>query len=182
MSTTHINYWEWFPFAFIIVGVILMLIAPILPHNKQRREKSMKLLSTFRTSLHEHDMNHWKVIYFGTRESASAPAGHFMSVERKPVPLDTMWTTGNDDHTAVQRMAEYLEILCTEMLTHTVDIKMMWYEIGQLLDSMHAWLEEIPGVQKDLTFLEEQYPSIKQVFEKYGHRFKRWPYRIYAER
>jgi hypothetical protein len=47
---------------------------------------------------------------------------------------------------------------------------------------MHDWLQDIPGVQQDLTFLEEQYPSLKQVFEKYGNRFKKWPYHVYAKR
>ena len=68
------------------------------------------------------------------------------------------------------------------MLTHTVDIKTLWYEIGQLMEAMHAWLQSIPGVQPDLTFLEEQYPSIKQIFEKYGHSLKKWPYRVYVKR
>jgi hypothetical protein len=182
MSISLSNYKEWLPFAFILVGVLLALIAPLLPHNKQRRQKTMQLVATFRSSLHEHDLAHWKEIYHGTREAASAPAGHFIDLEGKPIPLDSMWTAGNEDHTAIQRMAECLEKACAEILTHTVDVKMMWTEIGQLLEAMHDWLEEIPGVQRDLSFLEEQYPSIKQVFEKYGHRFKRWPYRIYAKR
>jgi hypothetical protein len=176
------NFREWFPFALIIVGVLLALFAPFLKPGKQRRNKTMKLLASFRASLHEHDIDHWKEIYHGTRKAASAPAGHFISRVGKPVPLVSMWTAGSDEHTAIQRMAESLETVCVEMLAHTVDIKMIWYEIGQLMEAMHDWLEDIPGVQQDLTFLEEQYPSLKQVFEKYGKRFNKWPCRVYASR
>ena len=182
MSNLLNNYREWLPFAIITVGVLLALIAPLLPHNKERRQKTTTLLATFKGSLHEHDMDHWREVYLGTRKSAAAPAGHFIDLQGKEVPLDSMWTAGSDDHTAVQRMAECLEKACAYMLTHTVDIKMMWYEIGQLMEAMHGWLEDIPGTQQDLTFLQEQYPSIKQVFEKHGHRFKKWPYRVYATR
>lgn len=182
MTISLSNYKEWLPFAFIIVGAVLALIASLVPHGKQRRQKSLKLLATFRASLHEHDVDHWKEIFHGTREAASAPAGCFINRLGKPVPLESMWTAGSDDHTAIQRMAECLEKICAEMLTDSADSKMIWYEIGQLMETMHDWLEEIPGVQRDLTFLEEQYPSIKQVFDKFGHRFNKWPYRVYAKR
>jgi hypothetical protein len=182
MTISLSNYKEWLPFAFIIVGTVLALISLLLPRGKQRRQNTLKLLATFRASLHEHDVDHWKEIFHGTREAASAPAGYFINRLGKPVPLESMWTAGNDDHTAIQRMAECLEKICAEMLTDTADSKMIWYEIGQLMETMHGWLEEIPGVQRDLTFLEEQYPSIKQVFEKFGHRFNKWPFRVYAKR
>lgn len=182
MTLSISNYKEWLPFAIIIVGVVLALIALLLPHNKQRRQKTLELLARFRASLHDHDLAHWKEIYHGTREAASAPAGHFINPQGKPVPLDSMWTSGNDDHTAIQRMAECMEKVCAEILNSTLENKMVWYEIGQLMEAMYEWLGHIPGVQQDSTFLEEQYPAFKQVFEKYGHRFNKWPYRVYAKR
>lgn len=181
MTISLSNYREWLPFVFIIAGVALTLVAPFLKLAQQRRKNTMKLLASFKASLHEHDLDHWKEIYQGTREGAFAPAGHFMNRLGKPERLDLMWTAGSEDHTAIQRMAEYLEKTCADMLNQVVDIKMMWYEIGQLIEAMHGWLEDIPGIQKDSSFLEEQYPAIKQVFEKYGHRFKRWPYRVYTK-
>lgn len=181
MTLSLNNFKEWLPFAIIGIGVALALIARFLPHNKQRREKTLKLLASFRASLRNHDLDHWKEIYRGTRAAVAAPPGHFIDLDGKPVPLDSMWTAGNEDHTAIQRMAENFEKICAEMLTNTMDVKMMWYEIGQLMQAMHEWLESFPGVQQDLTFLEEQYPAFKEVFEKYGHRFRKWPYRVFAK-
>lgn len=182
MSISLGNYKEWLPFAFIIAGVAIALIAPLLSRGNQRYQKTQDLLATFRSSLHAHDMEHWKEIYLGTREGSLAPPGHFMSRLGKPVPLESMWTAGSDDHTAIQRMAECMEKACSEMLTHTIDNKTMWFEVGQLMEAMHAWLENIPGVQRELTFLEEQYPAIKKVFDKYGHSFRKWPYKMYIKR
>lgn len=182
MPITLGNYKEWLPFAFIIIGGALVLISPFLSRGNQRRQKTQALLTGFRSSLHEHDMNQWEEIYRGTREGSLAPTGHFMNKLGKPVPLDSMWTAGSDDHTAIQRMAECMEKACVEMLSHTVDIKTMWFEVGQLMEAMHVWLENIPGVQRELTFLEEQYPAIKKVFDKYDYSFRKWPYRIYVKR
>ena len=176
------NYREWLPFAFIIIGVVLALIAAILKPENKHRKASMQLLENFRASLHAHDMEHWKEVYLGTREAIGAPAGHFINRIGKPVPLVSMWAVDSEDHTAIQHMAEGLEKVCAEILAHPVDIKMIWSEIGQLMEAMHDWLEDIPGMQQDLTFLEEQYPSLKQVFDKYGNRFKKWPYHVYVNR
>lgn len=178
MNITLNNSREWLPFAFIIVGGGLALIGLFLKSGKQHNNITKQLLANFKASLHEHDIEQWKEIDHGRREAAAAPAGHFINRIGKPVPLVSMWTAGSDDHTAIQRLAESLETLCVEILTQNVDVRMIWSEIGQLMETMHDWLQEIPGVQQDLTFLEEQYPSLKQVFEKYGNRFKKWPYKI----
>lgn len=182
MSLSLSNYKEWLPFAIIIVGLALALISPFLKYGNQSRQRARQLLNAFGASLQAHDLEHWKEVYLGTREAALAPAGHFINRSGKPVPLDTMWAAVSDDHTAIQRMAECLEKACAKMLTEEVDIKMMWYEIGQLMEAMHGWLEDIPGAEQDLTFLEEQYPSIKLIFEKHSHRFKKWPYHVFAQR
>lgn len=181
MTLTLSNFREWFPFVIIFVGVALALIALYLKPGKQRSNQTMQFLTSFRASLHEHDIERWKEIYHGTRKAAVAPTGHFISRSGKPVPLVSMWADDSEYHTVIPRMAERLERVCVEMLAHTVDIEMIWSEIGQLMETMHDWLEDIPGVQQDSTFLEEQYPFLKQVFEKYGNRFKKLPYRNYEK-
>jgi hypothetical protein len=182
MTISLSNYRDWLPFVFIIIGVVLAMIAPFLRTGNEVRKKTNQLLSTFRDSLHVQDIDHWREIYHGTREAAAAPAGHFISRLGKPVALDSMWADDSEEHTAVQRMAEGLEAVSAEMLDHSVDVKKIWFEIGQLMEAMHGWLENIPGVLPDSTFLDEQYPFLKQVFIKHGNRFKKWPCRVYLKR
>lgn len=180
MNISFSHFQEYLPFAFIIAGAILVLITPFFKAGNQRHTKTKQLLANFNASLHDHDIALWKEIYRGTREGAIAPAGHFMNRLGKPVPLVSMWTSGSDEHAAIQRMAESIEAICVEVSAHSVDVKMIWSEIGQLMEALHDWLEDIPGVNEDKTFLEEQYPFLRQVFKKYGGRFKQWPCRAFA--
>jgi hypothetical protein len=181
MSLSLSSFKEWLPFAFIIVGIGLALIAPFVKSGLKRRARTRQLLENFVASLHNQDIAYWSEIYHGRREAASAPAGYFINRLGKPESLASMFVGDGEEHTAIQRMAEGLETVCTEMLAHSVDNKVIWAEIGQLMESLHDWLQDIPGVQQDVSFLQEQYPSLKLIFEQYGSHFKSWPCRDYAK-
>lgn len=171
---------EWIPFVFLGVGGILAVFG-YFQQKSRRNAKTSMVLMNFKNSTHAHDLAHWKEIYLGTSEFVSVSPGYFVDQTGQTVPLDSMWTAGSDDHTAIQRMAENFEKICAEILKETLDTKAVWYEVGQLMTAVHRWLGEIQGVSEELTFLEEQYPSIKAVFEKHAHDFKRWPHRLYIQ-
>lgn len=181
MTSSLSNLKEWLPFVFIIIGGVLALIAPFVKTGIKRSARTRQLLENFVASLHKQDIVYWSEIYHGRREAASAPAGYFINRLGKPESLASMFVGDGEEHTAIQRMAEGLETVCTQMLVHPVDVKAVWAEIGQLMDAMHDWLQDIPGVQQDISFLQEQYPSLKLIFEKYGSSFKSWPCRDYAK-
>ena len=176
------NYREWLPFAIIALGVLLAMISPFMPHKREHHQKAMKKVSGFRSALQSHDIEHWKELYKGTGDKIDPPKGYFIDGEGKPTRLDSMWTAGGEDHTSIQRIAESLEKLCGDFPADSYEVKVVWYEIGQLLSSMHEWLQQIEGVQENSSFLEEQYPNIYKIYAKYQPKFKRWPYRIYAKR
>ena len=92
-----------------------------------------------------------------------------------------MWSEGSEDDDAIQRMAESFEIICYEILSGTVDARIVWFEIGQLMSEMQKWLNDVDGPDKKGLFLARRYPSIKKVFEKYKGKFKEWPCRIHAQ-
>ncbi len=171
---------EWLPFVFLGVGAILSVFG-FFQMKRSIQENSLNILNNFKVSLQAHDIANWKELYLGTSETAAPPAGCFLDQTGQFVALDTMWTAGNADHTAVQRMAESLEKVCVEILKPGVDIKIIWHELGQLMTAMHRWLGEIPGVSEELTFLQEQYPSLKKVFVKHAREFKKWPYHLYIK-
>lgn len=171
---------EWIPFVFLGVGGILAIFG-LIQRSRQRESKTLMLLKNFRGSLHAHDLAHWKELYLGTSDIAAPPAGHFIDRDGHVVALDSMWTAGSEDHTAIQRMAESIEKTCVEILKETADTKAIWYELGQLMTAMHRWLSDIQGVSEELTFLDEQYPSLKVVFKKHEHDFKNWPYHLYIK-
>lgn len=92
-----------------------------------------------------------------------------------------MWSEGSEDDDAIQRMAESFEIICYEIHSGTVEARIVWFEIGQLMSEMHKWLNDVDGPEKKGQFLARHYPSIKKVFEKHKGKFKEWPCRIHAQ-
>jgi hypothetical protein len=172
---------EWLQFAFVILGGTIALRAYFQNQRQRKLENALKMLNLFKESLRKNDLDHWKELYIGTCEPASAPQGHFISRHGHALPLDIMWSEGSEDDDAIQRMAESFEIICYEILSGTVEARIVWFEIGQLMSEMHKWLNDVDGPSKSASFLAQYYPSIKKVFEKYDKKFKNWPCRIQAQ-
>ena len=172
---------EWLQFVFVAIGGTIALSAYFQNQRQRRLENALKLLALFKESLRENDLEHWKDLFVGTCEPASAPPGHFINRDGRVVPLDVMWSEGSEDDDAIQRMAESFEIICYEILSGTVEVRIVWFEIGQLMSEMHKWLNDVDGPNKEGLFLARRYPSIKKVFEKYKGKFKEWPCRIHAQ-
>ncbi len=170
---------EWLQFGFVVIGGMIALFAYFQNQRQRRLENALKLLTLFKESLRENDLAHWKELYIGTCEPASAPQGHFISYEGLAVPLGTMWSEGSEDDNAIQRMAESFEIICFEILSGTVEARIVWFEIGQLMSEMHKWLNNVEPLYPEKTFIEQYYPSTKKVFNKYKKEFKKWPFRIH---
>ena len=181
MSPTYTEIREWLQFGFVVTGGTLALLVYLQNQKQQRLENALKLLTLFKESLRENDLTHWKELYIGTCEPATAPKGHFISCDGNPVPLDVMWSEGSEDDDAIQRMAESFEIICYEILSGTVEARIIWFEIGQLMSEMHKWLLAIDWQNKDKAFIDQHYPSMKKVFYKYRREFKKWPCRIHSQ-
>jgi hypothetical protein len=181
MSPSFTEIREWFQFSFVVVGGTIALSAYFQNQRQRRLENALKLLALFKDSLRENDLEHWKALFVGTCEPASAPPGHFISRDGRVVPLDVMWSEGSEDDDAIQRMAESFEIICYEILSETVEARIVWFEIGQLMSEMHKWLTHVDAPEKNGQFLARHYPSIKEVFEKYAGKFEKWPRRIHAQ-
>ena len=122
MATLFALIKEWIPFAFLGVGAILSVFG-FFQMKRMVQDNTLKILNNFKVSLQAHDLSNWKELYLGTSDAASPPAGYFLNQTGQFVALDTMWTAGNTDHTAVQRMAESLEKVCVEILKPGVNIK-----------------------------------------------------------
>lgn len=181
MSTSFTEIREWLQFAFVVIGGFIALSVYFQNRRQRRLENALKMLSLFKESLRENDLEHWRELFVGTCEPASAPPGHFITRDGRAVPIDVMWSEGSEDDDAIQRMAESFEIICYEILSGTVEARIVWFEIGQLMSVMHKWLKDIDGSNKSESFLNRHYPSLKKVFEKYDRNFKVWPCRIHAQ-
>ncbi|OGQ80817.1 MAG: hypothetical protein A3F90_09740 [Deltaproteobacteria bacterium RIFCSPLOWO2_12_FULL_60_19] len=171
---------EWAQFAFLIVGGTLGLVAFFQNLRQRRLENALKLVSSFRDSLREGDLAHWEELFHASSEPTGAKPGHYVAEHGGQHSISEYFSEGSGDGYAISRMAQNLEIICHEICEMTVDARIVWFELGQLLNTMHEWLSHIPGHSGKASLLESAFPSMARAFEKHGKKFHRWPTRPYA--
>jgi hypothetical protein len=160
-----------------------------LNNQKQRRlENSFKLVSLFKESLQKDDIEIWKDIFLSCSEPSGSKEGYFkvshygdhfikclhkIDDKRKPenlifeeIPFSYLFMEGSPDDGAIQRMAELFDLISFQILNETVDEKLIYFELGQLMDNVKLWLSFIDNPFDNKTFLEEFFPSFYQLYER----------------
>jgi hypothetical protein len=171
---------EWIQLLFVIVGGAIALAAFIQNLKQRRLENSLKLVALFRESLRPKDLEHWVILFRASCELASCPRGHYATGKGECRSIGDYFSEGSGDNNAISRMAQNLEIICHEISIGNADVRMVYYELGQLLRTMHEWLDGISVGSGGRTLLNQSFPSIKSVCEKYNKDFEKWPSRVYA--
>jgi hypothetical protein len=173
---------NWLTFIFAVVGGFIA-IQTYLGNQKQRRlENSFRLVVMFRESLHEKDIEAWKNIFHATSEPSGAEKGYLVKVideKRLKRPLSDLFSEGSPDNGAVERMAELFDLISSEALNETIEFRLVYFQLGQLMDTTHSWLTLIDNPYGEGTFLEERYPQFDRLYKK---RLidRRWAKRTYT--
>jgi hypothetical protein len=168
----------WIQFLFIVIGGTIGLLAYRQNIKQRRLENALKIIELFRNGLQPTDIDNWKMLLLRSSEPSGAKPGNFISVDGKEYSIGCYFCEGSPDSGAVARMAEGLEVVCYEICNGTVEPRIIWYELGQLLRNYHNWLFHIPSYTSDKSLLEESFPSIKLAFDTYHKNFDRWPHRV----
>lgn len=159
-------------------------IKTYLGNQKQRRlENSFRLITMFNESLHEGDLEAWIEMFHATSEPAGAEDGHFVysavvgfSEQR---PLSNLFSEGPPDNGAVERMAELFELISFEAINNTIEFRIVYFQLGQLMNTVYCWLTKIDNPHGQGTFVEEHYPNFTRLYKK---RLidKRWATKTYT--
>lgn len=171
---------EWIQLAFVIVGGTIALFAFFQNIKQRKLENSLKLVALFKEQLRPNDLVYWDELFRSSCELASPPRGHFAHKDGGYRPIGDYFSEGSGDENAISRMAQNLEIICHELCRGTADVRFVYYELGQLLTTMHGWLESIEMGSEGKSLLDLFYPSIKRICEKHKKDFVKWPSRVYA--
>ena len=150
---------EWIQLIFVIVGGTIALFAYFQNLRQRKLENSLKLVALFKDQLRPNDFVYWDGGYR---------------------PISDYFSEGSGDENAISRMAQNLEIICHELCIGTADVRFVYYELGQLLITMHGWLESIDMGSDGKSLLDQFYPSIKRICERHNKDFTKWPSRVYA--
>lgn len=178
MAIVHLR--EWVQFFFVVVGGTIALIAYFQNLRQRRVENALKFIALFRDGLREGDIAAWIDLLRSSSECAGASPGTYFNERGEQSSIEDYFSEGSGDDYAISRMAQSLDVVCHQVLTGAADARTVYYELGQLLEFMHYQLSSFKAPLSGETFLKYAYPSISEVFRKYGSRFQGWPTRPYA--
>ena len=190
-------------------------------NQKQRRlENSFKLISLFKESLQEDDIERWKDILCSSSEPSGAKEGFFIMHEYPPplqfpfkfpgrrtkqkeylakiapteseetgyfddifivrqFPFSELFSEFSPDDGAIQRIAELFDLISFQILNQTVDERLIYFELGQLMDTVQLWVSFIDNPYTNKSFLQEHFPSFFKLYKKRIIQ-KSWKTRTYT--
>ncbi|MDP1595107.1 MAG: hypothetical protein Q8L80_12805 [Gallionella sp.] len=171
---------EWIQLTFVIVGGTIALIAFFQNLRQRKLENSLKLVALFRESLRPTDIVHWIELFRSSSELSGSPRGKYAIGKGDYRSIGDYFSEGSGDENAISRMAQNLEIICHELSIGTADVRIVYYELGQLLTTMHEWLGGIEAGPPGHYLLDQSFPSIERICKKHKKEFAKWPSRVYA--
>ena len=172
----------WLTLIVLIIGGFISLRTYQRNQRQRELENSFRLITMFKESLYEGDIKEWKNIFHGTSEPAGAEEGFFVDIidgKRIQCPLSDLFSEGSPDNGAIERMAELFDLISSEILNGNVEVRLIYFQLGQLMDTTHCWSKLINNPYEEGTFLQENYPSFDHLYKK-GLLNQRWAKRTYT--
>jgi len=170
---------EWIQLAFVAIGGVLALLAFFQNLRQRRVENALKFISLFRDGLRDGDIGHWHELFISSSELAGAKHGQYQTGSELYSSISDYFSEGAPDGHAVARMATALDVVCHQVISSMADARTVYYELGQLLDTMHDWLSGVQSAAGGKSLLDQSFPSIRAFFVKYKPRERAWPSRVY---
>ncbi|MBX7148734.1 hypothetical protein K1X76_06570 [bacterium] len=176
---------DWLKTSLLIIGAIIAYKTYVTAQGQRKLENSLKLIDLFYSSLKKEDIEEWKKIFQGSSESSGASHGHFMHAEGMDIhelPFSSLFAEGPIDQGATDRMAQILNLIASEILDGKCDQKIIYYELGQFINSISNWLEVIPD-EFNLNFLEKNFSYLYKINKRFHGYNMQWPRRthVYSE-
>ena len=170
---------EWVQLGFVIVGGVVALVALFQNLRQRRVENALKFIALFRDALKDDDLKHWNDLFKSASELAGSKPGYYLRGAEKFSPITDYFSEGSSDKYAIARMASALDMVCHQVNSGAADAKTIYYELGQLLRSMHFWLSSSKSTKQDISLLDDAYPSIAEFFKRFTPEKTSWPSRVY---
>ena len=165
---------EWIKFVIILVGGMIALRTYIVSQRQRRLENSLKLIDILFSNLEETDLAEWKRIFMNSSEPSGAKNGYFFSRDKQEIPFVSLFSEGPDDNGSVSRIVQQIDLIAYEALRGTIDVRLVYTRIGQLINTTHNWF----GGGHSLIY--EHYPNFHKFYRKYNKKFKGWPTKVYS--
>lgn len=155
---------NWLTLGLAVVGGFVTIQTYLNAQKQRRLENSFRLLKLFNELLDTEDISAWKFIFHATSEPAGAKDGYMVVVidnRFEQLPLSDLFSEGTPDNGAIERMAELFDLIAFEATKNTIEFRVVYFQLGQLMNSVHLWLTKI-----EAGFMKENYPYFARLYEK----------------
>ncbi|GAX35072.1 hypothetical protein [Nodularia sp. NIES-3585] len=186
---------------FIIVGGAIAL-ASYRSQNRQRGiDNSLNSLKMFEKTIQDKDIEIWKTVYSNTYEGMGADLYHFVvfSEEDKTnqIPLSHLFISEgkglyipeskfnfNEDISdlelgSIRRIAEQLNLIGYEVLYGNVEVRIIYYELGQIMEIIFKWINEIQDKETKES-VQFMFPYFMKMCRKYNRTMNSLPSKSYV--
>lgn len=163
----------WTLLLFAVVGGVITILAYRHNQRQRRLENSFRFLAQFKETVSESDRSAWETLFDSTTDTAGAPYGFFIThIEgvRQQIPLSALFAEGSTDNGAIERMAEFFEMIALEDEERTINLRVIYYQLGHYMDTVHEWILSFPD-ENGRVFMNEHFPAYSAMYSK--NRIKR---------
>ena len=164
---------NWIALAAAILGGLIALKAFVMGQRQRRLENTLSLIEMFYKSRDPGDIDEWKRIFWASSEPSGAEPGHFVQVfdgETEQTPYEYLFSEGPPDNGAIGRMVEFFDFVAQQAMEKSIDLRVLYFELGQLMDSTHQWVLTIPfpgiAVPGEDSFLIYFYPNFAKLYAR----------------
>jgi|GEM_PF-4238345 hypothetical protein len=158
---------------------------------QQGIKNSKSIIKQFKKSIKKKDREIWKWVYSRTYEGTGAEPRHFIvrnkNGEAQQIPLSQLFIpegrglvvpqaqfnrsdeVENLDLSSIRRIAEELDRMAYKILyvyNQNVEISLIYEEIGQIMDSIYKWMDEIEN-ESTKQNIKSRFPSFIEMYSKY---------------
>lgn len=171
---------EWVQFILLFIGGFITIQTYIGNQKQRRLENSLRLIDLFQKSLQPKDLEEWKKIFFNSSEPTGVRPGYFLDDQHQERPFADLFSEGAPDNGAIARIAEQFELISYEVLDKTVNLRLIYFNLGQLMDTTYNWLQMIEKPSNSSSFICEYFPYFELMYRKNQEKFKNWSRKTYA--
>lgn len=171
---------EWVQFIVLVIGGVITFRTYSGNQRQRRLENSLRLIDLFQKSLQPGDVEEWKKIFLCSSEPTGVRPGYFLDDQNQERPFADLFSEGASDNGAIARIAEQFELISYEVLDKTVNLRLIYFNLGQLMDTTYNWLQMIENPSTSSSFISEYFPYFDLMYRKNQEKFKNWSRKTYA--
>ena len=161
---------NWLTLCLAVAGGFITIQTYLNTQKQRRLENSFRLLKLFNESLHEGDLEAWIEMFHATSEPTGVTDGYFVyspvvgALEERS--LSDLFSEGPPDNGAIERMTELFDLISFEALNNTIDFRVVYFQLGQLMDSVYMWLTKVESLYEKGSFVENNYPNFARLYKE----------------